>query len=503
MDEFGAFLGHFHPVWVHLPIGILLLLGILEVAGLASRSPRLAWLPAISAHQRTLILAIAAAAAIVAAALGWLLARGGDYDPALIARHRSLGIATAGATVLLLAVRRQHRLYAPALALSLMLLTATADAGAKITHGTNYLTGHMPSAIGWVLGISIPAAPPKPRAVAPDQALVFGDVVRPILQERCVGCHGPAKSNGGLRLDTWEMLAKGGKHGAVINPGDLATSALVKRIDLPPEAKEHMPPKGKPQLADDDLTLLEWWVGAGADHAKTVAALAPPPSVAEIISGRLGGAPEAPPDRLVTLAKASQIAGKLAVIVRPLTPDGPWIEVNAHGAGKAFGDAELAQLAPLAPAVEWLDLGSTSVTDAGLVALEPMRRLGRLHLDRTKITDAGLARLSRLSRLEYLNLRGTAVTDKGLASLRGMPRLRSLYLWQTAVTPAAVQALGESLIDKRRIARWKAEEAELDRKIQSERFDGNTGEALRPAPKPLAEPAPPKAAAVPATPTQK
>jgi uncharacterized membrane protein len=491
VDDLGSFLGHFHPVWVHLPIGILFLLGILEVVGLASRLPRLSWLPAISVRQRTLILSIAAAAAVLAAVLGWLLARGGDYDPSLIGRHRSLGIATAFAAVILLAVHRWRLLYAPALALSLILLTATADAGARITHGTNYLTAHLPPSMGRILGISAAAAAEKPRAVGIDRAIAFADVVRPILQERCVGCHGPAKSNGGLRLDTWELLVKGGKHGPVVKPGDLASSALIRRIGLPADAKEHMPPKGKPQLVDDDISLLEWWVGAGASRDKAVAAMDIPPSVEEVLGGRLGGdTAGTPPDRIGTLAQAAQVAARLGIIIRPLTPDGPWIDVNARPAGKAFGDGELAQLALVAPAVQWLDLGGTAVTDAGLAALAPMRRLERLHLDLTKVTDGGLARLSALKQIEYLNLRGTAVTDGGLASLRALPRLRSLYLWQTAVTPAAAQALGDSLVDRRRIARWKAQEAELGREIQAEQFDANTGEALRPAIKPPANPAP-------------
>jgi hypothetical protein len=288
------------------------------------------------------------------------------------------------------------------------------------------------------------------------------------------------------------MLAKGGKHGPVIKAGDLASSPLVRRIDLPTDAKEHMPPSGKPQLSDDDLTVLEWWVGAGAPHDKTVAALAPPPSVEDILAARLGAPAEAPPNRAQILAQSARLAAGLGVIARPLSPDGPWIEVNARPAGRAFGDAELAQLAPVAAAVEWLDLGGTAVTDKGLAAIEPMRRLERLHLDQTRVGDAGLGRLSRLKRLEYLNLRGTAVTDQGLAALRGLPRLRSLYLWQTAVTPAAAQALGDSLIDRRRIARWKAEEADLERRIQAERFDANTGEVLRPAAKALADAAPAK-----------
>ena len=119
-----------------------------------------------------------------------------------------------------------------------------------------------------------------------------------------------------------------------------------------------------------------------------------------------------------------------------------------------------------------------------------MRALQRLHLDLTKVTDAGLPRLSGLRRIEYLNLRSTAVTDKGLPALRSLPRLRSLYVWQTAVTPEAARQLGETLVDARRITRWKNEQAQLERQVQAERFDGNTGETFRsdPTPTPVAPP---------------
>jgi uncharacterized membrane protein len=487
VHELGSFLGHFHPVWVHLPIGIFLLLGLLEGVGLLARHPRLSWLPVLTSGQRTLILAVGASASVVAAVLGWLLARGGDYDLALVGRHQWLGIAAASAAVLLLAAHRLRRVYGPLLALSLVLLVVAAHAGGKITHGSDYLTAHMPLAVARALGVAIPA-PPKPRVVNFNNAIIFADVVQPVLQERCAACHGASKSNGGFRLDTWDLLTKGGKHGAVLKPGDAAASTLVRRIELPVEEKEHMPPRGKPQLADDDLTLIEWWVGAGAPRKRRVASLDLPSSVQVIIEGRLpGGASDPPPDRVATLSAAAQITAKLGVIIRPLTPDGPWLDVNARAAGKRFGDRELAQLAPIAPAVEWLDLGDTSVTDAGLVVLGAMHRLERLHLDELRVTDKGLARLSPLGQLRYLNLRGTLVTDKGLPALRTLPRLRSLYVWQTAVTPAAVQALGDALTDKRRIARWREDEAELERRIHEEHFEGNTGEELRPATKPLTD----------------
>ncbi len=477
VDHLGAFLGHFHPVLVHLPIGILLLLGALELAGLLSRARAFAWLPALTGGQRTLILALGACSSIIVAALGWLLAHGGDYDSALVHRHQLLGICAACACLAALAVHRWGSLYALALASSLALVVMAGHAGGKITHGSDYLTSRMPPALARVLGI---APPPEARkaAVGFERAVVFADAVGPILRDRCASCHGPAKGNGGLRLDSWELLSKGGKHGPVIKPGDLAASPLVLRIDLPSDAKEHMPPRGKPQLSDDELTVLEWWVGAGAPRDGAVAGLDLPPIVAGILEERLGGEATPPPDRAATLAQAARVAGELGIIVRPLSPVGPWIEVNARPAGRAFGDRELGLLAPVAPAIRWLDLGGTSVTDDGLAALAAMHGLERLHLDQTRIADPGLVRLSSLRQMEYLNLRGTAVTDAGMGALRALPRLRSLYLWQTAVTPAASRALGEALVDKRRIARWKSEQAELGRRIGAERFEGNTGESL-------------------------
>lgn len=482
MENLGPFLGRLHPLLVHLPIGVFLLLGILEAAGLASRARSLSWLPAITRGQRTLILAIGAVVSVLTAAMGWLLARSGDYDPALVNWHRWLGVATAGAAIVLLGVSRWRRAYGPALVLTLVLLVVAGDAGGRITHGSDYLTARMPRSIGRLLGIS---AGPADKTVPFDRAAAFADVVQPILRDRCVSCHGAAKTNGGLRLDSWEQLAKGGKHGPVIKPGNLAASPLLLRVDMPSDAKEHMPPAGKPQLADDDLTVLDWWVLAGAPTEKPVASLPLPAVVSEIIETRLAGAAASPPpDRVATLATAARIADKLGIMVRALSPDGPWIEVNARPAGPAFGDRELALLAPVAPAVQWLDLGTTSVTDKGLAVLAPMHALQRLHLDQTKVTDAGLARLSGLRRIEYLNLRGTAVTDKGLPALRSLPRLRSLYLWQTAVSPEAARELGETLVDARRIARWKNEEAALERQVQAERFDGNTGESFKADPTP-------------------
>ena len=481
-ENLGAFLGRFHPLWVHLPIGILVLLALLEALGLAKRLPGLGRLPVLEPGQRALILYLGAAFAVLAAALGWLLAHDGDYEAPQVSLHQWLGVAAAASAVLVLAVRRIRWLYGPALTACLVLLVFAAHAGATLTHGSGYLTARMPATIGEVLGIHPPKAPEKPKPPDYAHARVYADVVEPILRDRCFSCHGPDKSNGGLRMDTWELLAKGGKHGPVIGSADPLKGALLVRIDLPPETKEHMPPSGKAQLGEDDLAILEWWAYAGSPREKPISSLEVPEAVAEIVEGRLGGAPSEPiPNRAATLSAAARISRELGIIIRPLSPDGPWLDVNARIQGKGFGDRELARLAPIARSIVWLDLGGTAVTDPGLVALGPMHHLARLHLDQSQVTDAGLYSLKGLRSLEYLNLRGTAITDTGLGRLRVLPRLRQLYVWQTAATPAAVKALGDSLTNGRRIARMEGEKAELSRLIDEERFQGNTGESLRPA----------------------
>jgi len=476
--DLPAYLGHFHPLWVHLPIGIFILLGTLEVAGLLRRIRVFSGMPALSPGLRSLILSIGAGVAVLAALLGWLLAHSGDYDPAVVRTHQWLGIASAAAALLLLAVHRVRWLYAPCLAGFLVLLTLAGHAGGKISHGNDYLTARMPLDLRRAFGVPVPVVRPPPTDT--DHAIAYRDVIQPVLDERCTSCHGASKSNGGLRLDSWDALAKGGKDGPVLNLANLSASELLRRVDLPQEEKGHMPPLGKPQLADDDLTLLEWWMSAGASPDKAVAVLGAPALVGEILDTRIGGkAPERPPYRGATLVHSARIAAKLGILIRSMSPDGPWIDVNARPLGKEFGDAQLAQLAQIAPAIAWLDLGGTSVTDEGLGPVEAMHWLQRLHLDGTKISDKGLERLAHLRRIEYLNLRGTAVTDNGLLALHSMSRLRSIYVWQTAVTPEAVNALGEAVIDRRRIARWKADKEDLERRIEEEHFDGNTGGSLR------------------------
>ena len=100
-----------------------------------------------------------------------------------------------------------------------------------------------------------------PSARADEASENFARNVRPLLEAKCVSCHGPEKQAGGLRLDSAIAAAKGGTIGPAVVPGDSDHSLLVKAITfLDPDLQ--MPPKQK--LSDKEITILTEWVNSGA-----------------------------------------------------------------------------------------------------------------------------------------------------------------------------------------------------------------------------------------------
>src|SRR5690349_23564958 len=75
-----------------------------------------------------------------------------------------------------------------------------------------------------------------------EQVKFFEAHVRPLLAEHCYSCHGEKKQKGGLRLDSAEAVAKGGKNGAVLVPGKPTESKLIVAVSYKDEDLQ-MPPE--------------------------------------------------------------------------------------------------------------------------------------------------------------------------------------------------------------------------------------------------------------------
>jgi len=104
-----------------------------------------------------------------------------------------------------------------------------------------------------LLCVALTAAPP-----APD----YATAVQPLLAKHCVGCHGPDKQRGSLRLDLGGLIRDGGNSGPAVVPGKSAESLLLKAV-IGVEGVSAMPPKG-PRLTADEVAVLRAWIDAGA-----------------------------------------------------------------------------------------------------------------------------------------------------------------------------------------------------------------------------------------------
>lgn len=93
---------------------------------------------------------------------------------------------------------------------------------------------------------------------------VYVEQLKPLLRNRCYGCHGALKQEAGLRIDTVEQMKQGGDSGPVIVPGDTAGSLLFERVAAT-NLDERMPPEHEGEaFTDEQLALLRGWLSAGA-----------------------------------------------------------------------------------------------------------------------------------------------------------------------------------------------------------------------------------------------
>src|SRR5688572_24900518 len=102
------------------------------------------------------------------------------------------------------------------------------------------------------------------QLVRADDKVDFAKSIQPVLEKRCIECHGKEKQKVGLRLDSKDAALKGSEDGKVIIVGKPDESSLVKRISLPEGHDDIMPPKGDP-LTKEQIELIKKWIAEGAN----------------------------------------------------------------------------------------------------------------------------------------------------------------------------------------------------------------------------------------------
>lgn len=435
----SAFTGKLHPLFVHLPIGFLLLAALLQWAG---RIP--AYTKIRVAVPVTLL--AGAIAALFSCITGYLLSLDGGYNTTTLDLHMWMGIGTTAIafTAWLISTRKiPSSFFQSERSLNLVLVLIVAGIsfaghwGGTLTHGEGYLS---------FSGTNVTTERPVINDL--NEAMVFRDIVQPILQHKCADCHNSNKMKGELSLQGFAQIMKGGKHGDVVVSGKPGESELIKRVLLDPSDKKFMPTDGKPPLTEDETTLITWWIehGLQKDDA-TIAASAPPENIMQIVRDYFGGGGQtavtvhAPQTQLNTTIQLSAPALQADAI--PSLTNAGFVVKQIHynpdlldvtlPAGAGDTKNKLALLQAVKDNITWLNIASNEVADEDLEAVGSFTNLQRLRLDNNPVTNKGLQYLATLPHLESINLCFTKIEQPTLATLEAIPSLKTAYIWGTAL----------------------------------------------------------------------
>ena len=440
--DLSMFFGRFHPLFVHLPIGLLAFAIFIEL--LLFWKPREAFAKAIP-----LVWLLAAVSAIFSATAGYFLSLGGGYEEATLNLHKIGGIAIAIISTVCYLVaafplpflsKANKAIKTTLVFMVFALLISTGHWGGSLTHGSNYLMEFAP-----IVGSGSQNNQTAHSKISGlDSADIFKDAVMPILQSKCVSCHNKEKKKGGLLLTSYEEILAGGKSREGIIPGNTSTSEIFRRITLPKEHKEFMPSDGKTPLTESQIAILEFWIENGAHRNMMIANLKPDKKIETVFGDffQLG--------RAAILSYSAKAASKNDLVsilkegfqVYAINQSNNLLEVKFIGPSTAKPD--LSVLESVKDQLVWLQLTNCGITDDDLKIIGKLPNLFKLNLNRNKITDKGIPALAGLNKLESLNLYGTDITDSSISSLQLLTNLQKLYVWETAVDTTRMETMSKS-----------------------------------------------------------
>jgi uncharacterized membrane protein len=409
-------IGRMHPLLLHFPIVLFLLCIFWEAIAGLKKTP--------SAEQESLgdgLLLLASITSVISALMGLLLSKESGYTQEVVAWHKWGGIIVSLLSLGWYAFRNSVRTSKAILVLvsvtGIAAVIITGHLGADITHGDNFIL----------------APVSKDKELPPvlfEDAIVYANMVQPILKSKCVSCHNPQKAKGELVMESFAALKKGGKDGALWDMTQPDFGLLMSRVHLPEENKKHMPPIGKPQLTGDEISILYHWIKMGANDTAKVAAL-PATDTLRTIATTLFNTIETD-DYTFKPADESKVSGlrNNYRLVAPLALGSPALGVQFFGAAQ-FKPEQLKELLAVKEQIVTLNLNKMPAQDEDLTTIAQFTNLRKLNLSFTNIKGTGLKALTALKELKQLSLSGTGVNAASLAVLTSLPKLSQLYIWST------------------------------------------------------------------------
>lgn len=413
------FFGRFHPVVLHLPIGLFFGLFVLELMALKIKNSGVSTCTYLLSY-------LVAFSACLASYLGLLLASNGEYQGDTFNLHKNLGILFAIVSLLTAAFKqlslcmKAHFLwiYRSLMLAMLMLLSIVGHNGGNLTHGVGYLTHHAPD---WLTQLN-PLKSDK-QGLTIKQAEVyaskndhFSTHIQPILNAYCVECHGAEKQKSSYRLDTYDHLIKPGKMDDIpIEAYNLAGSKLLEYMLLPDSDIMAMPPEGKRRPSADEILKIAHWISLGAEG---------PPIDEAALAAKLEA-------KAKEIALLEQLFGQ-GIILLPIASDSNLLYLDFQNYEGTELDIPLNILSNYKDRIFEIKLTGSSKAYPILEALSHAKALENLNLSKITSADSIIQFINTFNQLKKLNLHGSDISQAGIAQL-DLPKLQSLYLGATAV----------------------------------------------------------------------
>ncbi len=103
----------------------------------------------------------------------------------------------------------------------------------------------------------------------------FKNDVFPIIKAKCLPCHAEDNFNPSeLSMDSYELIAQGGKHGVPFKPGKSGESLMIQKLSEKPPFGDRMPLNSKKKIQDgkavwltvDEIKTIATWIDQGAKN---------------------------------------------------------------------------------------------------------------------------------------------------------------------------------------------------------------------------------------------
>ncbi len=426
MDGLLTFIGRFHPLIVHLPIGFILLALLLEFSKSKFKEAK---------KVLKFIMLWAIISGFFSIVTGYFQYLQEGYLWETVQAHFYLGLITLmfsiGFYIFLQGSTILNRL--PRTFFSLGLLVAilfTGHLGGTITHGEAHLAEPLEELSSTLFGIEEKENGLSLTDENYKEQPIYSKVIAPILSKKCVSCHNSKTAKGGLQMQTFEAFQKGSKNGPIINYDNPELSELFLRIHLPLGEKKHMPPKSKKQLTKAEINLISYWIEAGTPERQTLGQLDLNRNLIEpfLIKDEVPFYPilnlEAPAPEII-----KNIESK-GIIISPIKRESNLLTISTLNVPK-FNVRQLEELEGIREQLVSIDLSYSSVNDSVFRVLSEFPNLVQIKLNHTQITGKGIHSLSNLKYLKKLYMVETALESAALSSIKNLASIEQVFIFQS------------------------------------------------------------------------